>query len=528
MNLRCYSDAKMANQSITMNKIKQIIKNHTSGCGTKQISSLTGVSRNTVKEYLRRFRASGLTMQEVAAMPESALADLIIGSPEPVFDQKRQAVLQPLLPSIVKAMRKRGMTSAMQWEQYYAKNPDVYKLSQFRLYLRGHLKKKNISMHFDHKAGDKAYVDYAGDHLYLTDTETGEYISVEVFVGILGCSQYTYVEASASQKKEDFISSCRRMLEYFGGSPKAIVPDNLKSAVTKGSKYAPVLNETFETFGEHYNTTILPARPHQPKDKPLVENAVKLVYQRIYTVIATQIFTTLADLNNAIWEALKDYNNRPLRGEESRLEQFEELERGALTELPYLGYEMMQTRICTVMKNSHICLAEDKHYYSIPYRFMGKRVKLLYNAHTIEVYYKYHKIASHVRDKKRHKYTTDNEHLAANQQYFANWSHEYFVAEGKKISDEVGQYLEKVMASKSHPEQGYKSCAGILHLAKKAGNDRLIQACKRASEYEGYNYPIIEEILRRNLDTIDPKNELLDEKIATPMHLNIRGKEYYS
>jgi len=511
-----------------MNKIKQIIRCHAEGRGTKQISSITGVSRNTVKEYLKRFKTTGLTLEDVDSMQDAVLADIIIGNTEPLVDAKRQEVLQPLLPAIAKALRKKGMTSQMLWEQYYEKHPDGYKLSQFRQYIRLHLQKKNISMHFEHKAGDKVFVDYAGKHLYLTDAETGEHIPVEVFVAVLGCSQYTYAEASLSQKKEDFIDSCRRMLEYYGGVPKAIVPDNLKSAVKKGSKFAPILNETFENFGEHYNTTILPTRPRQPKEKSLVEGAVKLIYQRIYTRLESQIFTSLHDLNTVLWKALDDYNNKALRGEESRKQQFEELEKGALLALPDLAYEMRKTRVCTVMKNSHVCLAEDKHYYSIPYRYMGKKVKLLYNETHVEVYFKYHKIASHVRDKRRHKYTTDKEHLAANQQYVASWNHEFFITEGNKISPEVGQYLGKLMESKSHAEQGYKSCAGILHLAKKVGPQRLIQACARASEYQAYNYPIIEDILRKNLDSIDPKHELIDEKTATPMHNNIRGKKYYN
>lgn len=511
-----------------MNKIKQIIRNYVSGLGTKQISVITGVSRNTVKDYLKRFKATGLTAQEVETMPDAELSNLILAKTETPPDPKRQAVLQPLLPGIVKALRKKGMTSHQQWQEYYAKHPDGYKLSQFRLYVNLYLKKKNISMHFEHKTGDKVFVDYAGAHLYLTDTETGELTPVEVFVGVLGCSQYTYVEASLSQQKEDFIQSCRRMLEYFGGVPKAIVPDNLKSAVTKGSKYAPVINETFETFSEHYNTTILPARPRQPKDKSLVEGAVKLIYQRIYTKLSDRTFTSLNALNEAVWDALEDYNSRALRGEESRKQQFEEMEKNALLSLPELPYEIRKLKICTVLQNSHVCLAEDKHYYSVPYQHMGKKVKLLYNDTTVEIFYKYHKIAHHPRDKRRHKYTTDKEHLAAGQQYFASWSYEFFITEGNKIGSEVACYMGKLMDSKAHAEQGFKSCAGILHLAKKAGAQRMINACKRAMEYQSFSYPTIEEILRKNLDNLASEEQSQEADIATPVHHNIRGKEYYN
>jgi transposase len=518
----------MANKPITMNKIKQIIRNHAQGRGTKQISTITGVARNTVKEYLRRFKTLGLTLEEVELMTESALAVLLIGSPDPIVDTKRHAELQPLIPGIVKALRKRGMTMQGQWEVYYKQYPKGYKESQFRKYVRQYLKNKNLSMHFEYKAGEKAFVDYAGDHLYLTDQETGEHTAVEVFVGVLGCSQYTFVEASLSQKKEDFIGSCRRMLEFFGGAPKAIVPDNLKSAVTKGSKYAPILNEPFENFGDHYNTTILPARPRQPKDKSLVEGAVKLIYQRIYTKLESQIFLSLEELNAAIAKALEQYNNLPLRKEDSRFKQFEDLEKGELLALPALAYEMRQISVCTVMKNSHVCLADDKHYYSVPWKYMGKKVKLLYNETVVEVFYKYELIATHTRDKVRHKYSTERTHLSSSQQFVASWSHSFFIEEGNKIGSEVGAYLEKLMESRNHAEQGYKSCLGILNLGKKVGSERLIQACIRGKEYQVYNYQIIEEILRKGLDGIDAQTENLDEESATPLHKNIRGKEYYS
>ncbi len=510
-----------------MNKIKQILRSHAEGRGTKRISALTGISRNTVKLYLRRFKARRLTLEEAESMTDKELASILITATEPIIDAQRWNVLQPLLPSIARAIRRKGMTITMQWEQYIEQNPGGYQQSQFRKYLSVYLQRKNVSMHFEHKAGEKVFVDYAGKHLYFTDVETGELRATEVFVAVLGCSQYTYLEASMSQRKEDFIDSCRRMLEFFGGVPKAIVPDNLKSAVKKGSKYAPILNETFENFGEHYNTTILPTRPRQPKEKSLVEGAVKLIYQRIYTKLDRQIFTSLQELNSALCQALVDYNNQSLRGEESRYKQFEELEKDELLELPDLPYEMRHTRVCTIMKNCHVCLAEDKHYYSVPHQYIGKKVKLLYNESMIEIFYKYQKIASHIRDKRRHKYTTDKEHLAANQQYVASWSHDFFVQEGNKINLEVGEYMARLMESKPHAEQGFKSCAGILHLAKKVGPERITRACKRATEYQAFNYPTIEDILRRNLDSLDPKDEEPQSDTTTPLHYNIRGKEYY-
>jgi len=510
-----------------MNKIRQILRCHAEGRGSKHISAVTGISRNTVKQYLRRFRQSGLTVEEAESMSDSDLARILIAAPEPVIDTDRWKVLEPMLPAIAKAIRKKGMTIVRQWELYQERHPNGYQQSQFRKYLSEYMQRKNVSMHFEHKAAEKVFVDYAGKHLYVTDSETGEVKAVEVFVGVLGCSQYTYVEASWSQKKEDFIDSCRRMLEFFGGSPRAIVPDNLKSAVKKGSKYAPILNETFEHFADHYGTTILPARPREPKDKSLVEGAVKLIYQRIYARLERCVFTSLQELNQAIEPLLVAHNNQSLRGEESRLHQFLEMERDELLSLPDLPYEMRQTRMCTVMKNCHVCLTEDKHYYSVPYQYMGKKAKMLYNEQVIDIFIGYEKVATHVRDKRRHKYTTDKEHLAPNQQYVANWSYDFFVQEGNKISTEVGEYLSRLMDTKAHAEQGFKSCAGILHLARRVGSERMIKACRRAANYEAYNYPTIEDILRRKLDALDLPQELSESEVTTPQHHNIRGKDYY-
>jgi transposase len=518
----------MANRPLTMSKIRQILRGHFEGHGSKQLSKLTGVSRNTVKSYLKRFRETGMLFEEANQLSDEGLAELILGPPAPVVQSSRLEVLQPLLPGIVKQLRKKGMTRQRLWEEYRLKHPDGFQSSQFRKHIREYLGRKGLTMHFEYQAGEKVFIDYAGKKLYVVDPHTGEQFPVEVFVATLGCSQYTYVEATYTQKKPDFIESCRRMLEFFGGVPRVIVPDNLRSAVTKGSKYSPVLNETFETFAEHYNTTILPARPRQPREKSLVEGAVRLVYQRIYVELQGKVFLSLESLNEALAPLVANYNEYALRGEESRREQFETLERSSLLQLPERPYQLMEVKVCTVMKNSHICLSEDKHYYSVPHQYMGKKVKVLFNDERVEIYYRYHPIARHKRDKRKHKYTTLGEHLAGNHQYVSGWSHEFFVGEGNKISTEVGAFMTSLMESIPHPEQGFRSCSGILHLARKVGSQRITGACKRASEYGVYTYPMVEQILSKNLDAVSFSDDQLDESSQMPQHHNIRGNRYYS
>lgn len=380
-------------------------------------------------------------------------------------------------------------------------------------------------MHIEHKVGDKLYIDFAGDKLKIIDKETGEEKAVEVFVAILGASQLTYVEAVYTQAKEDLIAACENALHYCGGVPAAIVPDNLRSAVTKSSKYEAVINEAFADFAHHYNTAVLPARAYRPRDKALVENAVRLIYSRIYTKLRDSDYFSLEELNAAIRAELEDYNSRLLKGRNySRRQQFEEIERSALQPLPPLRYELKKHLFATVMKNGHVSLGEDKHYYSVPYRFIGKKVKLMYSHTSVEVYYNYQCIAIHPRIKSPYNYTTDKEHLASTHRFVSDWTPETFLDWGEKIHADVKLYILRILARKQHPEQAYKSCVGVLSFAKKVGNERLIKACQRGLDYGMYNYKIIQKILEKGLDK-QPQEET--EQLQMPLHDNIRGENYY-
>jgi transposase len=378
----------------------------------------------------------------------------------------------------------------------------------------------------EHKVGDKLYIDFAGDKLHFTCPRSGQQQPVEVFVAILGASQLTYVEGVMSQQKEELIAVCENTLHYYQGVPAAIVPDNLKSAVTRSSKYEPTLNETFADFASHYGTTILPARAFRPRDKALVENAVRLIYSRIYVKVRAGRYHSLAELNAAIREALEVHNNTLLRGRNySRRQQFEEIERAALMPLPALRYELKKQLFATVAKNGHVGLGPDKHYYSVPYRFIGKKVKLLYSGHTVEIYYNYERIALHRRSKSPYQYTTEKEHLASTHRFVSEWTPERFADWAGSIHEDVRLYVLKVLDRKQHPEQAYKSCVGILSFAKKVGHERLIKACQRALGYGAYNYKTIQKILELQLDQKDTPEET--DQLSMPLHDNIRGGRYY-
>jgi transposase len=382
-------------------------------------------------------------------------------------------------------------------------------------------------MHIEHKAGDKLFIDFAGEKLKILDKETGELKSVEVFVAILGASQLMYVEAIESQRVEDLIGCCENALHYFGGSPSAIVPDNLKSAVIKSNRYEPRLNENFEAFADHYGMSVLPARAYKPKDKALVEGAVKICYRSIYAHLASDYACSVEELNTQIWQLLQAKNTGTFKGtNRSRLDHFKEIEKHTLQPLPEKRFELRRSCVVTVMKNGHVCLSADKHYYSVPYGYISKKAKVLFSKSTVEVFYKYDLIASHARVRSPHNYTTEPSHLATQHKYLSEWNPDYFLQQAHVIGAEVEYYLSQVLLKKKHPEQAYKSCQGILSFAKRLGHQRLKAACKLAHGYGLYHFKAIENILVKGIDLY---NEPEQEEVPSPMpdHENIRGEKYY-
>ncbi|WP_268225866.1 IS21 family transposase, partial [Sinomicrobium oceani] len=378
-----------------------------------------------------------------------------------------------------------------------------------------------------HKAGDKLFIDYAGKKLSIVNKQTGEITEVEFFVAILGASQYTYAEASPSQQKEDFIASVENALHFYGGVPQAIVPDNLKSAVTKSSKFEPTINETFLDFAEHYQTTVLPARAYKPRDKSLAEGAVRILYQRIFAALRNRVFHTLEALNDAIWDELDKHNNKKLTSRPlSRLQMFNTIEKQELSPLPCKRYEIKHQSMATVGQNGHIQLGKDKHYYSVPYQYIRKKVKILYTTTTVEIYHKYNRIAVHKRSIKPYNYTTQTDHLASAHKFMTEWTPQRFINWGASIDESVKAFIVGLLDQRLHPEQAYKSCLGVLSFTKKVGNQRLAAACKRALDFNIYNYRIIETILQKGLDTID--EDLEDDVPELPFHTNIRGNNYYN
>lgn len=514
----------MANKIIDMRKVRKVITLYHQGKSKVFISKYLSLSRNTVKKYIALYELLNLSIEDIDQKSDAQLEALFSNS-KTVNPSARLKAVYGFFPYMERELKKTGVTKQLMWEDYHSKHPEGLKISQFCEHYLRWSKKVNPVMHMNHKAGDKMFVDYAGKTLQLVDPNTGQITEVEFFVAILGASQYTYAEASMTQKKEEFIVSVENALHYFKGVPQAIVPDNLKSAVTKSNRYEPTLNETFLDFADHYETTILPARAYKPRDKSLVEGAVKILYQRIYPALRSRVFHELKGLNKAIWEELETHNNKKLTGRPtSRFQLFKQIEQEVLAPLPLNRYQVKLLAFATVMQNGHVLLSKDKHYYSVPFQYIRKKVKIMYTEDSVEVYHKYNRIALHKRNLKPFNYTTKKEHLASTHQFITEWTPQRFINWGASIDPDVKEFITRLLEKKQHPEQSYKSCMGVLSFVKKVGSERLINACRRALDYHVYNYKIIQKILENGLDLLPGEPDTPDQ---LPDHHNIRGEKYY-
>jgi len=506
-----------------MSNIRHILRLYTQGQTMSEIIIQTGIPRRTLKKHISDFKESRLTFEEINELSDKDLVELFVIPEETALSEKQQALFK-LFPTIDKELRKKGVTQTLLWEEYKRKHPEGVGKSQFLWYFSQWKSRIHPTMRMEHKAGDRMYIDFAGEKLCITDTDTGKEKQVEVFVAVLGASQLTFVEAVKSQQKEEFIPACEDALHYFGGVPAAIVCDNLRSAVTKSSKYEPTINETFADFAEHYNTTILPARVYRPKDKAIVEVTINIIYTRIYAKLRDIRFYSLEELNAAISVALEEHNNQIRTGKNySRRQQFNEIEKARLVDLPMLRYEFKSQFHTTVMKNGHVCLSLDRHYYSVPYTHIGKKVKVMFSRYNVEVFYNYERIALHKRMQSPFKYSTDNEHLHPSHRFVSELGPSRFLKQAGEIHSDVKDYISKILETRKYPDQAYKICIGVLGFAKKVGNERLIKACRRALGYEIYNYRTIKNILEKGLDGQEDENE----QLTMPKHNNIRGKDYY-
>jgi transposase len=512
----------MANQSLLMSKVKHILRLLDGGDSKRSISNRVRVSRKTVDKYEQIFEQHPLSYKELLKLSDKELYSIIA---PPAIHKPSHEELYNLFPSLEGELKKVGVSKLLLWEKYKDEFPCGVQYSQFCEHFRRYLKSQNLSYVFEHKAGDKLMVDFAGKKLHLTDIDTGELIEVEFFVGILPCSGLTYAQAVRSQQSADFLSCLVCCLEYIGGVPAAIVTDNLKAAVTKSSKYDPQLNPGMSDFAEHYNTSILPTRIYKPQDKALVESAINILYTRIYAPLRDKAFHRLCDLNAAILDLLNKHQHMLFQKKEiSRIEQFNAIEKIHLKPLPKEAFILKKYQKAKVHPNCHIMLNEDKHHYSVPFTHVGKEVLISIASQTVEIYYKFDRIAVHQRCFQAHKYTTNESHLHPRHQYYSQWSVEFFTQQGQNIGSQTHQLITQIFRQCKHPEQGFKLCQGVLQLSKKYNHELMEQASEMCLQYDLISYRKLEYILS-HYQSIESAPHLGDPPQI--IHDNIRGQNYF-
>lgn len=508
-----------------MSQIKQVLKLIQKGYKLKPLARELSISRNTIKSYLKKISENNWSIDTLLQLEDEQL-ERKFHSGNPAYKDGRYEQLKLKLDYYVKELSRVGVTKSLLYEEYKEEFPEGYGKTQFCHHLLQHIRAAKPSMVLNHKPGDKLYVDFAGKTISYTDQQTGEVVECQVFVACMPYSDYGFAIAVRSQSTEDFIFALTRCIEFLGGVPHLIVPDNLKAAVIKASRYEPELNRALEDFANHYNTAVLPARAAKPKDKALVENQVKLVYSRVFARLRNQTFLCLGHLNEAIGECMEKHNHTRLQEKPwSRIEKFLAEEKPELLPLANTSFELKYYATYKVAQNNHIRLSQDKKYYSVPYRFVGKKTKVVYTQSLVKIYYKGESIAVHPRLRdKREYYSTIKEHLASHHQNYQSRSPKYYTNRARALSLDMYKLFECIFNQDRHPEQLFKTCDGLLSLYRKLPKEKVDKACKIAVKHKSFSYKFICRLIENNmLDQFDEDSRYN----PLPKHENVRGSEYY-
>lgn len=513
----------MATERLSMRHIREVLRQKWEQKRShREVASSLGISAGAVGSVLARATAAKLSWEQVEQMREEELEERLYGvAPKP-------AAQRPLPdPVYIHTERKKpGVTLELLHLEYLEKHPDGYRYTQFCEYYRQWLARNRLTMRQEHRAGEKLFVDYSGNKPHLVDANTGERVEVELFVAVLGASNYTYAEATRTQRGPDFIASHQRCFVYLGGVPGALVPDQLKSGVTRACRYEPGVQRTYEEFARHCGTVVLPARPRSPRDKAKVEVGVLVVQRWLLARLRHHTFFSLEALNERIGELLEDINNRKMRlYDASRRELFEKLDKPALRPLPAEAFTYGEWKQVRVNIDYHVQV--HHHFYSVPYALVHQVLEARVTATTVELYQGGERVASHVRSDERGRHTTQPEHMPKAHQKHLEWTPSRLVHWAGTIGPNTQKLVESILRERPHPELGYRSCLGILRLAKRYGNERLEAACTRALAVSARSFRHVDSILQNGLDRLAPPTAQAQPEPATQTHENVRGGDYY-
>jgi transposase len=504
-----------------MEKLREILRlKYDCGFSDRQVSESCGVSRRTVSIYWKQAQVSGLTWLEAKNMNDIDLEKAVWGRDRP---NKQVPDNMPDFNYLYKEMKRPHVTLQLLWQEYKEENPEGCQYSWFVEKYRLWKKTLNISMRQEHRAGEKMFIDFC-DGLFITNQKTGEKTPTELFVSVWGASCYTYAEACSTQKKESWLMAHVRSFEYSGCVPHLIVPDNLKSGVSRPCRYEPDINRTYMYMAQHYGTTILPTRPSRPKDKAKVENAVLVAQRWILACLRNRTFYSLAELNEFIKPLLEKMNNKTMQKlQRTRKELFETLDKPAALPLPERRYEYADWKKARVNIDYHVEVL--CHYYSVPYQLIHKEMDVRITDQTIEVFYKNKRLTSHVRSNVKCAHTTKPEHMPEAHRKHLEWTPERIIDWASKTGECTKEVVKTILESKKHPEQTYRSCLGIFRLQRYYPTERIENAARRALKFRTCTYQNMKAILTNGMDK-QPDMFPWPDNIS-PMHENIRGHQYY-
>lgn len=513
----------MAGKPKRMSQIKQLLRLRHEGKGKKEIARILGISRNTVKSYLEKVGLDEMDIPTLLTLEDPVLeARLFAGNPS-YKENHRYDHFTDKVSYFLKELKRPGVTRHVLWEEYRQEFPQGYSYTQFCYHLKQQRVAANPSMVVPHQGGDKLYIDFAGKTMEYLDRTTGEIVTCQVFVACLPYSDYAFAMAVRSQSVEDFLYALRCCLEDFGGVPALLVPDNLKSAIVKANPYEPVINQALDDFANHYQTAVQPARVSHPKDKALVENLVKLIYNRVYARLRKVQFFDLPAMNKAIKEKVGAHNQTRMQQKNyCRQERFLAREKSLLKPLPEQPFEIKYYRTLTVGKNNHIWLHQDRHYYSVPYQYTGSKVKVIYTRSVVHIYAKGERVAAHPREFTE-SYTTNPGHLCSTHRHYLDRSPHYYMRRVSGKGPEIIKLFSLIFAQDKHPEQLYNTCNGLLSLQRKTDDETFKKACLMAIEVGKYGYHFVRNIIKNKMIYL-PKER---EEQSLPEHENVRGSEYY-
>jgi len=508
-------------EKLSMKKIKEILRlKWELNLTNREIGRSIGVSNSTAGRCVKRAKDAGLNFSMLDGFTEEELQQLLYSPP-----QSKPAVINKGIDFnyIYNELKRKGVTLQLLWYEYKTQYPEGIGYSRYCDIYRKWRDTIDACMRQTYKAGEKMFVDYAGMTVLICIN--GEEVQAEIFVATLGASNYTYAEATLSQTLSDWTGSHVRAFNYFGGVTEIVVPDNIKTGINKAHRYEPDLNPAYQELAEHYGIAVIPTRICAPQDKAKVEEAVQNVERQILAKLRDRKFFSLRELNECIKPLLEELNRRPFQKlPGTRLSQFEALDKPMLKPLPNTPYIFANWKKARACIDYHIAL--DGHYYSVPYKLIKKELDVRYTQNTIEIFYKGQRSASHKRSYAKGQHTTITEHMPRNHREYAKWTPTRIIDWAQKMGESTGALAEKIIETRAHPEQGYRSCLGIMRLGQSYGENRLEAACKRALHIGAYSYKSVQSILKNNLDQRQLPISQTDHVIQ--IHENVRGKEYFN